>query len=122
MRFLCLYRSGKPETAAPPSPDEIRRLGQLLYDMTIAGALVAGEGLLESLHGVRLRQHHGEVIADDGPFKDIERIVSSVFFVRAKTKEDAVVWGKKLLDALGGGELELRLMREQMIQQTEARS
>jgi hypothetical protein len=81
--------------------------------MGMAGALLAVEGLLESVHGVRLRQHQGELNAVDGPFSDIKQLVSSVILIRAKTKADAVDWGKKLLEVLGDGELELRLMREQ---------
>src|SRR4051812_47162593 len=108
MRFLCLYRPGTPEISKEPSPELVAKLAELLHDMSMAGALLAVEGVLESLHGVRLRRDQGELTAVEGPFPDVKQLVSTVIFIRTKTKADAVEWGKKLLAVLGEGELELR--------------
>ncbi|HKU37728.1 MAG TPA: hypothetical protein VJR89_06260 [Polyangiales bacterium] len=120
MRFVCLHRPGTAEGSRVLTPEQIERLSDLLYEMGMAGALLAVEGMLESVHGVRVRRRQGEVSAVDGPFKDVEQLVSSVLFIRAKTKADAVAWAKKLLEVLGDGELELRLIRAQTAQRVES--
>ena len=41
MRFVLLYKSGKPETNDPPSPKEMEAVRKLVQEMAQAGVLVA---------------------------------------------------------------------------------
>ena len=41
MRFALLYKSGKPETNEPPSPQEMQAVGKLVQEMAQAGVLPA---------------------------------------------------------------------------------
>src|SRR5262249_8317876 len=44
MRFVLLYKSGKPETSEPPSPSEMEKVGKLVQEMAHAGVLLGTEG------------------------------------------------------------------------------
>ena len=49
MRFLCLYKSGKPER--PPTEQEMAGMGKLIEEAMKAGWLIATEGCLPSAAG-----------------------------------------------------------------------
>ena len=68
MRFLYLYRPGKPETNAPPTQEEMATMGKLIDDMAKAGVLLAVEGCLPSSKGFRVRIESGKFSVTDGPF------------------------------------------------------
>lgn len=44
MRYVLLYRSGKPETNTPPSPREMEAVGKLVQEMAQAGVSSALRG------------------------------------------------------------------------------
>ena len=52
MRFLCLYKSAKPE-GTPPAEREMTEMGKLIEDMSKSGVLLATEGCLPSSKGAR---------------------------------------------------------------------
>ncbi len=51
MRFLCIYRPQTPESDAPPTTEEMTKMGKLIDDMSKAGVLLAVEGCLPSSKG-----------------------------------------------------------------------
>ena len=109
-RYLLLYRTGKPETAAPLSETMVERARSLLHEMTMAGVLLAVEGCLPTELGVRARRDKEEITVIDGPFTDIREIISGVVLLSTKSKSEAIHWSKQLLTILGEGSVELRLL------------
>jgi len=67
MRFVLLYKSGKPETNDPPGPKEMAAVGKLVQEMAQAGVLLCFEPRAK---GARVRINSGKFMVSDGPFKD----------------------------------------------------
>jgi hypothetical protein len=112
MRFLCLYRPGKPETNAPPSDEETAALGKLIDEMAKAGVLLATEGCLPSSTGMRVRIDRGKFSITDGPFPETKELIQGFCLMQVKTKAEAVEWCKRFLNVVGEGENEIRQIYE----------
>jgi hypothetical protein len=50
MRYLCLYKSGR-DSSAPPTEEEMLKMGALIGEMTEAGVLLSTEGCKSSKSG-----------------------------------------------------------------------
>jgi hypothetical protein len=111
MRFLCLYKSSKPE-GTPTTPQEMAAMGQLIEEMTNAGVLLATEGCLPSAKGARVRLSGGKITVTDGPFTETKEIVGGFALIRAASKEEAIEWTKRFLTVAGDGESEIRQVWE----------
>jgi hypothetical protein len=68
MRFLCLYKPGKPE--CPPIQQEMAGMGKLIEEAMKAGWLISTEGCLPSAAGARVRLSDGKFTVTDGPFAE----------------------------------------------------
>jgi hypothetical protein len=112
MRFLCLYKPGKPETDAPPTQQEMATMGKLIEDMSKAGVLLAVEGCLPSAKGVRVRIDGGRFSVTDGPFPETKELIAGFCLMQVKTKAEAIEWGKRFLSVVGEGESEIRLLHD----------
>lgn len=75
MRFLCLYKPAKPE-GAPPTQEEIAKMGKLVEDSMKSGKLLATEGCLPSARGARVRLSGGNYTVIDGPFTESKELVA----------------------------------------------
>ena len=112
MRFILLYRSGKPETNTPPSPKEMESVGKLVQEMAQAGVLLGTEGFEPSAKGARVRISSGRFTVSDGPFTDKAGLVDGYAVVKVNTKAEAVEWSQRFLAAVGEGESEVRQLRD----------
>src|SRR5262245_4696390 len=112
MRFVLLYRSGKPETNAPPSPKEMESVGRLVQEMAQAGVLLGTEGFEPTAKGARIRINSGKFTVSDGPFTDKNGLIDGYAVVKVNTKAEALEWSQRFLAAVGGGETEVRQLRE----------
>ena len=112
MRYLCVYRPGVPE-GAPPTPDEMAKMGALIADMAQSGVLLATEGCLPSSQGFRVRLSDGQFTVTDGPFAETKELIAGFALIRVDSKEEAIGWTQRFLEAVGRGESEVRLLHEQ---------
>jgi hypothetical protein len=112
MRFLCLYRPGKPETNAPPTEEEMAAMGKLIDEMAKAGVLLATEGCLPSAKGMRVRIDHGKFSVTDGPFPETKELIQGFCMMQVKTKAEAIEWCKRFLNVVGDGESEIRQLHD----------
>ena len=110
MRFLSIYKS--VETGAPPSPEEMERMGKLIEEGMKAGYLLGVEGCLPSATGARVRLANGKVTVTDGPFTEAKEVVGGFAILQAGSKEEAVELARQFLRVAGDGECELRLLYE----------
>jgi hypothetical protein len=110
MKFLSIYKTA--ERSAPPSQEEMARMGKLVEDGMKAGFLLATEGCLPSALGARIRMSSGKLTVTDGPFAEAKEVVGGFALLRAKSKEEALEMVKNFLQVAGDGECELRQLYE----------
>jgi hypothetical protein len=111
MRFMTLYKPGK-ESGAPPTQDEMAKMGRLIEEMTRAGVLIATDGLQPSSKGVRVTISDGKFAVVDGPFAETKELIAGYAIIEAKSKEHAIELTKRFLEVVGEGQSEIRLMHE----------
>ncbi len=111
MRFLCLYKSAKPE-GTPPTQKEMEQMGKLIQDAFKAGWLLATEGCLPTALGARVRRSGDKYTVTDGPFTEAKEIVGGFALIQAKSKEEAIQLTKDFLKVAGDGESEIRQLYE----------
>jgi len=110
MKFLSMYKS--VEKNAPPSQEEMMKMGARVEEGMKAGWLVATEGCLPSALGARVRSTNGKVSVTDGPFTESKEVVGGFAILRANSKEEAIQLAKDFLQVVGDGECELRQIYE----------
>jgi hypothetical protein len=110
MRFLSLYKSGKPE--GPPTQQEMDAMGKLIEEAMKAGWLIATEGCLPSAAGARVRLADGKFLVTDGPFAETKEVIGGFAIIRANSKQEAIEHTKYFLQVAGGGETEIRQLYE----------
>jgi hypothetical protein len=110
MRFLSIYKA--PETNAPPTTEEMAKMGKLIEEMTNAGVLLATEGCLPSAKGVRVRRSGGKLTVTDGPFTESKELIAGFALLAAESKEEAIELTKRFLEVAGEGECEIRQIFE----------
>lgn len=110
MRFLSIYKSR--ETNAPPTPELVAAMGQLVEESIRNGSLISTEGCLPSAKGARVRQANGAVTVTDGPFTEAKEIVGGFAILNANSKEEAIEMARTFLRVAGDGECEIRQIAE----------
>jgi len=110
MRFLCLYKPGKPER--PPTQQEMAGTGKLIEEAMKAGWLISTEGCLPTAAGARVRLSDGKCTITDGPFPETKEVIGGFAIIQAKSKQEAIEYTKYFLQVAGGGETEIRQLHE----------
>jgi hypothetical protein len=110
MRFLCVYKPGRPELA--PTQEEMCEMGKLIEEAFKAGWLLSTEGCLPSAAGARVRLSDGSFTVTDGPFAETKELIGGFAIIQAGSKEQAIEHTKHFLQVAGGGETEIRQLYE----------
>src|SRR5262249_4463226 len=110
MKFLSIYKSA--EKNAPPSREEMSKMGQLIEKFTKSGHLLGTEGCLPSALGARVRLGNGHLTVTDGPFTESKEIVGGFAILQTSSKTEAIELAKEFLGVAGEGECELRQLYE----------
>ncbi|HTT62129.1 MAG TPA: YciI family protein [Bryobacteraceae bacterium] len=110
MRFLCLYKPGKPER--PPTQQEMAEMGKLIEEAMKAGWLIATEGCMSSSLGARVRLSEGTFTVTDGPFAEAKELIGGFAIIQANSKQEAIEHTRYFLQVAGGGETEIRQLYE----------
>jgi hypothetical protein len=109
MRVIGLLRAdADSESGAPPSPELLERCGAFMEEISRAGVLLATDGLQPSSKGARVRLSGARVTVTDGPLTESKELIASYALLEVKSMAEAVQWTTRFLQALGGGECELR--------------
>jgi hypothetical protein len=115
MKFLCLYKPAdieKAERGAPPSPEDMERMGKYIEQSMKTGALVATEGCAPTALGAKVRLNKGSVTVIDGPFTEAKEIVAGLAILQANSKQEAILLVQDFLKFAGDGEVEVRQLFE----------
>ncbi|MEU1051071.1 YciI family protein [Streptomyces sp. NPDC005876] len=97
-RFLSLVRVNETDAPAEgPSPELMRRMGELLEEMTKAGVLLDTAGLTPTAQGTRVHYDGGRVSVTDGPFTESKEVIGGYALMQAKDRAEALEWTKRFL-------------------------
>ncbi|HVY94334.1 MAG TPA: YciI family protein, partial [Bryobacteraceae bacterium] len=77
---MLLYKPGF-EDAAPPTPENMAAVGELIGEMVEAGVLLATDGLLPSSLGARIQIENGGFRVTDGPFAESKELIGGFAIV-----------------------------------------
>jgi hypothetical protein len=111
MRFMMLYKPGI-ETTAPPTPEEMAKVGALIEEMARTGVLVATDGLQHSSKGSRVEISGDKFTVTDGPFAETKELIAGYAIVQVTSKAEAIEHAKKFLKVMGAGVSEIRQMHD----------
>ena len=111
MKFLCIYKPAKPEVA-PPTPEDMEKMGAYIEKCIKSGVLIATEGCLPSALGAKVRRTDGKFTVTDGPFVEAKEVVGGFALINANSKEHAIEITREFMNVAGDGEVEVRQVYE----------
>lgn len=114
MRFMIIVKATPDsEAGVLPTSEQLTAMGHFNEELVKAGVLLAGEGLLASARGVRVRfdarGRASEVI--DGPFAETKELVAGFWIWQCRSLEECLAWVKRV-PGESMGELEVRQVAE----------
>lgn len=110
MKFISVYKT--VERNAPPTQEEMEKMGKLIEEGMKAGWLLAVEGCMPSATGARVRKSNGKTTVTDGPFVETKELIGGLAILQANSREHAVELVKHFLGHAEDGECELRQLHE----------
>lgn len=111
MKFLSIYKPAK--SGGAPSAEKMAEMGKLIQELSKAGVLLATEGCLPTVMGVRLRQSGGKITVTDGPYIETNEVIGGFALMKVNTKEEVIELTKRFLKVAGDGECEIRQVYEE---------
>ena len=112
MRFIIMHRTNaRWEAGEIPSPPFLARVGAMLDELGKAGVLLAGEGLVASSQGVRVRFSGGKRAVTSGPLEGGNEL-AAFSIVRAASLDEAIEWASREANVLGDVEFDIRPVSE----------
>ena len=112
MRVMVLVK-GAPEYEAGDAGTEAEfaAMGRFNEELVNAGVMLAGDGLMPSSEGVRVRFDGATRTVIDGPFTEAKELVAGYWIWQVRSLDEAVQWLKRApFD--GGAEVEIRRVAE----------
>jgi hypothetical protein len=111
MRFMVIVKSSpESEKGQMPTEKDLTEMGNFNEELVKAGVMLAGEGLLDSSKGARLRFDKNKRTVIDGPFAESKELVAGFWILQVKSKEEAIEWMKRA--PFQEGEIEIRQVAE----------
>jgi len=115
MRVMAIVKgSEESEAGKMPSEEMLTQMGNFNEELVKAGVMLAGEGLLPSSKGARVRfGGDGERTVVDGPFTETKELVAGYWLLQVGSFEEAVEWMKRCPNPHDEeGEIEIRQVAE----------
>ncbi len=111
MRFMVIVKANK-DSEAGVLPDEklLIEMGNYNEELVKAGVMLAGEGLLASSKGARVRFDGSKRTVIDGPFSETKELIAGFWLWQVKSRQEALEWLKRA--PFQEGEVELRQVAE----------
>jgi hypothetical protein len=96
MRFMIIVKASK-ESEAGQLPDEkmLTEMGRYNEELVKAGIMLAGEGLMASSKGARVRFSGTKRTVIDGPFPETKELIAGYWIWQCRSKEEAIEWVKR---------------------------
>lgn len=115
MRVMVIVKATKnSEAGEMPTEELMREMGRYNEELVNAGIMLAGEGLLPSSRGKRVRFSGGEKKVIDGPFSQTNELVAGLWIWKVGSMDEAVEWVRRCPDPMPGeeSEIEIRVIAE----------
>jgi hypothetical protein len=113
MRFIIMHATdARWEAGEVPSRELIGRVGELIGELSKAGAFQGGDGLRASSEGVRMTVSDGERTITPGPLTPRNELSAAFSIVRTASLEEAIEFAAKQAAILGDGEIDIRPVTE----------
>ena len=112
MRFMVLVPgSSESEAGAMPSTEELEAMTKYNEELVSAGVMLAGDGLLPTAKGAKVRFSGRERTVIDGPFTEAKELVAGYWIWECASRDEALEWLKRA-PFPDGTEVELRQVAE----------
>jgi len=96
MRFLVIVPgSADFEAGKLPSAELMKAMAKYNEELIKAGVMLAGEGLMPTKHGVRVKFDGSKRSVVDGPFSESKELIGGFWIMQAKSREEIVEWIKR---------------------------
>ncbi len=110
MKVMVIVKATKSSEAGEmPSEQLLTEMGKYNEELVKAGIMLAGEGLLPSVKGKRIRFAAGKKTVIDGPFAETKELVAGFWIWQVKSLEEAMEWARRCPDPMPGEESELEI-------------
>lgn len=112
MRFIVLVKATNDSEAGKlPSEAQFGYMGEFNDEMTKAGVMLDGAGLVPTSKGTRIKFSGGKVAVTDGPFTEAKELVAGYWLIDVKSHEEAVAWMRRAPFDKVQGEAEIEIRR-----------
>ncbi|MBF4693341.1 YciI family protein [Fusibacter ferrireducens] len=117
MLFMLIVKASKnSEKENLPSEALMEAMRKYNEELVEAGIRIMAKGLHPTSNALRLYYDAKNKISDivEGPFENVDEIVTGFILIDVKSREEAIYWAKKMPDPQGYGEgqVELRQIYE----------
>jgi hypothetical protein len=118
MRFMVMVKAdADTEAGVMPSEQLLTDMGKYNEELVKAGVMLAGEGLLPSSKGARVRFSGSKRTVIDGPFTETKELIAGFWILEVKSKEEVIEWVKRIPNPYGADstetyEIEVRQVAE----------
>jgi hypothetical protein len=110
MKFMVIVKaSAASEAGIMPSEKLFTDMGNFNEELVKAGVMLAGEGLMPSSRGARIRFNGAQRTVIDGPFAETKELVAGFWLIEVGSKEEAIEWFKRCPNPHEGGESEIEI-------------
>ncbi len=108
MRYMVIVKASEDsEKVVMPTEQELAEMGAYNEELVKAGIMLAGEGLLRSSKGARVRfDKDGGSTVVDGPFAETKELVAGFWILEVSSREEVLEWVRKA--PFRDGEVEVR--------------
>ena len=112
MRYMVIVKaSDESESGRMPTQQELAEMGAYNEELVKSGVMLAGEGLLPSSKGARVRfDKDGRTTVIDGPFTETKELVAGFWILQVSSREEVLEWVKKA--PFRDAEIEVRKVAE----------
>jgi len=109
-RFMVIVKASKTsEAGVLPDKKLLAEMGRFNEELTIAGVLLAGEGLHPSSKGARVRFSGDRRTVIEGPFAETRDLAAGFWIWRCKSLQEAIEWVKRCPNPMPGHEAEIEI-------------
>lgn len=114
MKFMVIVKANQDsEAGVMPSTELLTAMGQYNEDLVNAGVMLAGEGLLPSSKGARVKFSGAQRMVIDGPFIETKELIAGYWLWHCASLAEAIEWAKRCPHPTGEeSELEIRQVGE----------
>jgi hypothetical protein len=110
MRFMIIRKADEQtEAGVLPNTEQLASMGQYVEGLAKAGVLLAGDGLMASSRGARVKFSGGKPRVIDGPFAETKELIAGYLLIDVKSRDEAIEWVRRWPAWDSGGEVELEV-------------